>query len=138
MPTITNSIKQTLSESLYLYYSSVKNGDLETLSTLMTQESYYITLESLGFKRAFKDAEFKKTLKNIDSSKEDLHKAEEAISQNLRTNSTEHDVNVTDFESNGNDRITLHYSEDENPKKMYFSDSSGKWKIDYKAGRKLN
>ena len=138
MPIITNKIKKTLSESLYLYFSTIKNGDLAILATIMTQESYHITLESLGFKRAFKDVEFKKMLKNIDSSKEDLHKVEEAISHNLRANSIERDIDIVDFESNGTNRITLHYNEDRNPKKMYFSNSSGKWKIDHKAGRKIS
>jgi len=138
MPVITDNIKKTLSESLYLYYSTLKNGDLAVLSTIMTQESYHITLESLGFKRAFKDLEFKELLKNIDSSKEDLHRAEKIISCDLRADSIERNINVADFESNGNDRIILHYNEDGNPKKMYFSSSSRKWKINHKAGRKTS
>ena len=138
MPIITNNIKKTLSESLYLYYSTLTNGDLAILSTLMTEESYHITLESLGFKRAFKDVEFKKILKNIDSNRDDLSKVEKIVSHDLRVNSTEHNVDVVNFESNGDDRITLHYNEDKHKKKMYFSNSSGTWRIDYKAGRKTN
>ena len=138
MPIITNKIEKTLSGSLYLYYSTIKNGDLAILSTLMTEESYRITLESFAFKRAFKDAEFKKILKNIDSSKEDLSKVEEIISHDLRVNSIEHNISIVNFESNGNERITLHYKEDGNQKKMYFSNSTETWKIDHKAGRKIN
>ena len=138
MPIITTKIEKTLWGSLYLYYSTIQNGDLAILSTLMTEESYHITLESLAFKRAFKDPEFKKILKNIDSNKEDLSKVEKIISNDLRVNSIEHTINVTNFESNGSDRITLHYSENGHPKKMYFSNSSGEWKIDHKAGRRTS
>ena len=104
----------------------------------MIEESYHITLESFGFKRAFKDLEFKKILKNIDLSKEDLSKVEEIISHDLRVNSIEHTIDIVNFESNGDERITLHYKEDGNTKKMYFSNSSGTWKISHKAGRKVN
>lgn len=138
MSVITANSQESLSESLYLYYSSIKNGELAVLSTLMTEESYHITLESFAFKRAFKDAEFKKILKNIDSNKEDLSKVEEITSHDLRVNSIEHTIDIINFEENGNDRITLHYNENGHPKKMYFSNSSGKWKINYKAGRKRN
>ena len=40
-----------------------------------------------------------------------------------------------EFESKGSDRVTLCYTEDSHPKKLYLSSLLGEWKIDFKAGR---
>ena len=106
------------------------------LSTLMTDESYLITLETLGFKRAFKETHFKKLLKMAKEDADALQEVEEVLSSDLKRESRTHAVETVSFESKGPRRITLHYREDGHPKKLYFSSSDGAWKINYKAGRK--
>lgn len=93
-------------------------------------------LDSLGFKHAFNDSNFKLLLKNIHNEKLDLEKVENIISQDLKSESKDYQVKIINVEKTGPDRATLHYLENELPKKMYFSSSTGEWKIDYKAGRK--
>ncbi|QOY55311.1 hypothetical protein HUE87_03475 [Candidatus Sulfurimonas marisnigri] len=136
MLTINDNTKKTLKDSLVLYYDALSCGDLIKLSTLMTRESYLITLEVLGFKHAFRNDEFKKLFKNIDSDENSLQKVESLISNDLAHEKRKHLINVISFESKGTDRVTVHYIEDTHPKKQYFSFSSDGWKIDYKAGRK--
>lgn len=134
----TISQQERLSESLYLYYNSIKSGNLEQLKQIMTKESYLIILDSLCFKRAFKDPEIKALLHNIHSDESSLVKIEEIISEDLKNESKNHQIGIVNLEENGPNRAVLHYLEDKHPKKMYFSSSTGTWKIDYKAGRKIN
>jgi len=136
MPIITTPIRESLTRSLHAYYETLNRGDLEAQSTLMTKESYILNLEAFGFKRAFKDPQFKKLLKEIADNEGALKRVEALLSNDLAQEAREHEIAVLSFESKGPDRITLSYSEDGHPKKLYFSSSSGVWKIDYKAGRK--
>ena len=53
-------------EVVIRYYKALNSGDLESIKCLMTQQSYYMTLESLGLKLAFKDLSFKQELENIE------------------------------------------------------------------------
>lgn len=135
MLTIDNNTKNVLKDSLMLYYDALSCGDLIKLSTLMTRESYLITLEALGFKRAFRDDEFKKLLKQMDDDESSLQKVESLISNDLADEKRRYVINVVSFESKGTDRITIIYTENGHPKKQYFSFSNEGWKIDYKAGR---
>ena len=138
MSTINKSTQERLSKSLYLYYDAMKNGNLKSLSTVMTKESYLITLDSIGFKRALKDKEFKKLLKSIETNQSSLDQVEEILSTDLADKESDSKIEVTKFEPNGSERITLHYSENGHPKKFYFSLKLNEWKIDYKAGRKID
>lgn len=135
MSVINSSDKKMLENALYTYYCALKKGDLQTLCALMTHDSYLLTLETLGFKEAFKDKYFKKLLKTIEESEESLKEVEKVLSANLIKESRSHQIEVTNCESKGPTRITLNYREDGHPKKLYFSSSHGGWKIDYKAGR---
>jgi len=136
MTVIDNKTQDTLLEYLTLYYSALNSGDLELLSSIMTEESYLITLDSFGFKRAFGDKNFKQLLKDMHDDKLSLEKVENVLREDISKESKESKIDIIRYESNGSSRITLHYNEDVHPKKLYFSNSSGKWEIDYKAGRK--
>lgn len=135
MLTIEINIQEALAESLLLYYKSLECGDLETISTLMTQESYLVTVETLGFKRAFKDNEFRELLKQIGIDKKSLKKVEAILSNDLMNESRKYQLNIISFESKGFNRITINYNEGGVPKKLYFSLLNKEWKIDYRAGR---
>lgn len=138
MSTISDQVKTTLEASLYRYYDALKHGDMQTLSALMTRDSYHLTLESLGFKRAFKDPRFKSLLKSIDADAKALKEVESILSADLAAEARDHEIEPIDFESKGTERITLHFKEDGHPKKLYFSSPLGVWTIDYKAGRKTS
>ena len=138
MSTIDNNVKKILEAALYRYYDALKHGEMQTLSALMTRDSYHLTLETLGFKRAFKDARFKTLLKKIDEDAEALKEVENILSADLAAEAREHEIKPFDFESKGTDRITLHFKEDGHPKKLYFSSPLGRWTIDYKAGRQTS
>lgn len=133
---VNTETKETLTRALYSYYEALEKGDLEAESALMTKETYLITLEALGFKRAFKEPEFKKVLKNIDHDDASLKTVEIVLSADLAKEAREHEVALVSFDPKGPDRVTLRYTEDGHPKKINFSSSEGEWKIDSKAGRK--
>ena len=135
MSAIDEHIKETLKASLRSYYGALKKGELKTIAALMTKESYQLTLETLGFKRAFKDDHFRKLLKESAENGTALKEVEIRLGADLAKEAREHRTEVIRFEPNGPDRITLHYEEDSRPKKLYFSSSPSGWKIDYKAGR---
>lgn len=135
MSVVNEHDKEILTASLSSYYDALKKGDLKTISALMTRESYLLTLETLGFKRAFKDSGFKTLLKESAESDTAQKEVEIRLGADLAQEAREHRTEVIRFESKGSDRITLHYEEDSRPKKLYFSSSPSGWKIDYKAGR---
>ncbi len=135
MSAVNEQCKETLTASLCAYYDALNRGDLKTISALMTRESYQLTLETLGFKRAFKDDGFKTLLKKSAEDATALKEVERRLGDDLAQEARAHRIEVIRFESKGPDRITLHYEEDSRPKKLYFSSSPSGWKIDYKAGR---
>ena len=135
MQTINTDTKTTLTRSLHSYYEALNKGDLQAQSALMTKESYIITLGALGFKRAFRMVEFKDLLKKIGSDEASLRTVETVLSNDLAKEAREHEIALVSFDSKGPDRITVRYTEDGYPKKVYFSSSLGEWKINYKAGR---
>lgn len=135
MSVINSSDKKILENALYTYYDALKKGDMQTLSALMVRDSYLLTVETLGFKQAFKDEHFKKLLKAVGESEESLTEVEKTLSANLVEESRNHQIEVVGFELKGPTRITLNYREDGHSKKLYFSSSHGGWKINYKAGR---
>jgi len=119
------------------FYSSLYGGDLESVKHLMTQQSYFMTLESLGLKLAFKDLSFKEALENIEEDENFLQRVESGISQDLLTRSGHPQIDIQRVEPNGSDRMTVHYKEDGKVKNLYFSKEEDGWKINYYAGRKV-
>ncbi|MBU0720840.1 hypothetical protein KJ877_05815 [bacterium] len=132
---IDEKTQESLTGALFSYYENIRRGNLQVLSALMSEESYFITLESFGFRHVFKESAFKELLNNIGNDEASLKKVETVISDDLKKESREHTIEVVSFEPKAPERITLHYKEDGHPKKLYFSFSDGMWKIDYKAGR---
>ena len=137
MQIINTQTKETLTRSLLDYYETLSEGDLTRLASLMTKESYLTLLNAVGFKRSFKDKEFQQTIKKSGEDSASLEIVEAVLSSDLAEQSDQHEIALVSFESKGPNRITLHYSEDGHPKKLYFSSNSGAWKIDYNAGRKV-
>lgn len=120
------------------YYQALYDGDLKKLKAFMIEKSYYMTLESLGVKRAFKDAMFKNDLENIEEDSVSLEKVEESLSTELLSHRSTVKVEIGKVESNGINRKTVYYTEDGKVKNFYFSKEKDGWKINYYAGRKVD
>ena len=133
---IDTALEKKLVESLHLYYDSLRDADLKTLSSIMEKESYLTLLEMMSFKHVFHDSSFKTLLEAMENDVVALKKVEDVISSDLKERVNDTKVEVLSIEPRGSDRVTLHYTENEKPKKMYFSHSDNIWKIDSKAGRK--
>jgi len=137
MQVISTQTKERLTLSLLSYYETLSKGELKKLSSLMTKESYLTLIKALGFKRSFKDKEFQSTLKKSDKDQISLEIVEAVLSSDLAEEAKQHEIALVSFETKGPQRITVHYKEDDHLKKVYFSSTSGEWKIDYDAGRKI-
>jgi len=125
-------------EAVIRYYEALKCGDLESIKCLMTEQSYHMTLESLGLKLAFKDLSFKHELENIDEDKVSLEKVEQALSEELLSRHKSPDIIIAEIEPNGMSRKIVNYTEDGKVKKLYFSNEEDGWKINYYAGRRVD
>jgi len=102
----------------------------------MKKESYIFMLETFGFKRAFKDEHFETLLESMQSNETALREVQKTLSKDLKEEGRKANLGVVSYEKKGEERVTLHYTQDKNPKKMYFSKQGNIWKIDFKAGRK--
>ncbi|MBL6973261.1 MAG: hypothetical protein ISR67_02620 [Sulfurimonas sp.] len=133
---IDTALEKKLTESLHLYYDSLRSADLKSLRSVMEDESYFSLLEMMSFKHVFHDASFKVLLETMQSDALALKRVEDAVSSDLKKRVQGVKIKVRSLESKGSDRAALHYSENDNIKKMYFSYSEENWKIDSRAGRK--
>lgn len=125
-------------EAVSSYYQAIHCGDLESVKRLMTKQSYFMTLESLGLKLAFKDSVFKQELENIEENETSLEKVERKLSENLSSRDNSPEIKIVKVEPNGSERLTVHYTEDGKTKNLYFSKEKDEWKINYYAGRKVD
>ena len=119
------------------YYRLLYSGDLTNLSKIMTQSSYFLTLESFGLSLAIRDASFKELLDKIKDDTSSLKKAESMLSKDLAARQLSPKIEIVVTEENGVDRKSVHYHEDGQKKQLHFSKEDGEWKINYFAGRKL-
>ncbi|MBT8348714.1 MAG: hypothetical protein HKP62_04615, partial [Sulfurovum sp.] len=113
-------------------------GDLDAVKELMTEESYYMTLETFGLKLALRDPKFKAQLKKIKEDEEALVEVEDKLSFELISRRLSPVIEIQSTSMNGTKRQTIEYTEDEKTKRLYFSKEKNGWKINYYAGRKVN
>ena len=125
------------SDILNLYYTSLYSGDLCAVKELMTEESYYMTLETFGLRLALRDPKFKAQLKKIKEDEESLTEVENKLSFELISRKMSPVIEIKSTSWNGTKRQTIEYTEDKKMKKLYFSKEDG-WKINYYAGRKVD
>ena len=135
---MTNVNHKTLPEAVVLaYYGALGRGDLKSVESLMSTESYMMTLEVLCLKHTFNDNVFRLELKKI---REDLHaknRAEDILSNDLKKHPPVFNIVIKNTDKNGPDRVTVNYKENAKLKKLYltYTPQAG-WKIDYRAGRR--
>ncbi len=120
------------------YYKLLYGGDLSGVKELMTEDSYFMTLESFGLRLSFEDPQFKALLKEIKESKDSLEKVEQLLSKDLLKRDHAAKIEILDTEMNGKMRQTVNYKEADKVKKLYFSKEKDGWKINYYAGRKVD
>lgn len=124
-------------EIIALYYASLYNGDLSAVKSLMTHESYMMTLETFGLRLALRDPDFKAKLKKIEDDPESLAEVEKKLSSDLLSRNLSPEIEIVSVSKNGDKRETVEYTEDGKNKKLYFSKEEEVWKINYYAGRKI-
>jgi len=120
------------------YYDALYSGDLATVKACMTEVSYFMTLESFGLRLSFRDATFKTLLEKVQEDDVALKKVEDLLSKDLLSRKKTPKIEIQNIEDNGDKRQTIHYTEDEKPKRLYFSKEDNGWKINYYAGRKVD
>jgi hypothetical protein len=131
------SEKELLPESVvYRYYEAMAAGDLQRVKAHMVPSAYRMTLEAYGLQVAFRDPEFKSLLERSEEEPSALSRVERILSEVLRNKKRKPRIVWLETEVTGSDRRTVHYKEDGNPKKLYFSRTDRGWKIDYMAGRR--
>jgi len=125
-------------EIIALYYASLYKGDLSAVKSLMTQESYIMTLETFGLRLALRDPDFKAKLKKIEDDPAILAEVEKKLSSELLSRNLSPEIEIVSESKNGDKRETVEYTEDGKSKKLYFSKEEEGWKINYYAGRKVD
>ena len=124
-------------ELITLYYNALYSGDLPFVKSLMTEESYMMTLETFGLRLSLRDRDFKSKLKEIDENSVALAEVERELSDELVSRNKSPQIVVQDISWNGMRRQTVEYTEDGKLKRLYFSKEDDGWKINYYAGRKV-
>ena len=125
-------------EITILYYKLLYSGDLVGIKRLMTQTSYFMTLESFGLGLSFSDPYFKVLLKEIKENESSLKKVEELLSTDLVARTNNAKIKILNAEMNGEKRQTVNYTEADKMKELFFSKEKDGWKINYYAGRKVD
>jgi len=125
-------------EVVGLYYEALYNGDLCIVRELMTEKSYFMTLEAFGLRLSFRDAEFKKQLGKIEEDPASLATVESRLSADLLTRKPSPQIKIVSSSWNGHERQMVNYTEENKMKELYLSKEESGWKINYYAGRKVD
>jgi len=119
------------------YYDALYRGDLNAVKACMTEVSYFMTLESFGLRLSFRDDAFKSLLHKVQEDDAALKEVEALLSEDLLSREYTPKIEIQNIEENGDKRLTIYYTENEKPKRLYFSKEDNGWKINYYAGRKV-
>jgi hypothetical protein len=130
--------RQSPEKVVQAYYDAMETGALATVKSLMTKESYLMTLESFGLARSFRDPAFKTLLKQAGDDRKALQQVEKAISVDLKARDDVKKIVIGTTQSNGAGRVSVHFEENGRPKKLYLFEIDGQWLLDYKAGRRTH
>ncbi len=119
------------------YYDAMNEGDLVALEQSMVQESFDMDVQVYALSIALKDPDFHTILKQYANSQEAREIVKKEVVKKLRSRSKRavtalHEVKI------GSDRFMVRFMEDGKAKQLYLSKHETFWKIDYKAGRKMD
>jgi len=124
-------------EAVKTYYKAMNSADIEALKEIMVPSSFKITMEVWALSKALKDKSFAKKLKRYGTDKEIDLEVQEAVRTKLLHASPKE---ITDLRviALGKSRCMVRYKEDGKQKQLFTSLDKQVWKIDYKAGRKID
>jgi len=118
------------------YYDAIHEGDLEALAQVMVPESYDTTVKVCALSIAMNDTAFMKVLNVYDQSDEAKKIVEDAVVKKLKSRKPRK-ISGLKVIPNGEDRAIVGYFEEEKPRHLYLSRYGDLWRVDYKAGRKV-
>ena len=135
---ITQSLHTSPVELVIDYYDAYVKRDLSTLKKVMTARSYAMTLQALGLKLSFRDADFKSLLAKAEGDENALLHVEKRLMEEEAVVKKLPSIVIQTVADNGTKRKIVHYTENGKAKKLYFSQEDEAWKINYLAGRRAD
>ena len=127
----------TPTQAVRSYYEAMNHADIEHLNQVMIKSSFDLTIEVWALSKALKDKNFAKKLKSYGTDPKIDKEVKEAVHLKL-LHSTKKTVTAFKETFLGKSRCMVCYKEDGKDKQLYTSLHDKQWKIDYKAGRKVD
>ena len=119
------------------YYHAMNTADLVLLEKVMVKSSFDTTIEVWALSKALKDKEFHKILKAYGSDAKVDTEVKKAVQKKLLKSPVKDISDLVEIPL-GKSRCMVRYKEDGKKKQLYTSLHADEWKIDYKAGRKID
>jgi hypothetical protein len=128
---------ETPEETVKSYYYAMNHADIESLEQIMVKESFDMTIEVWALSVALKDKKFHAVLKQYGEDPKIDQEVKEVVRKKLKASPTK---TISDLKSTslGKTRCMIRYKEDGKTKQLFTSLHDTIWKIDYKAGRKVD
>lgn len=129
--------QDTPEEAVMSYYYAMNYADVELLQKVMVKSSFDMTIEVYALSVALIDKDFAKTLKNYTTSLKANKEVKEVVRKKLENTPAK---TISDLKSIplGKTRCMIRYKEDGKSKQLFTSMHQNIWKINYKAGRKID
>ena len=128
---------ETPEKAVTAYYDAMNNADIASLEKVMVKSSFDMTIEVWALSKALQDETFAKTLKQYGQSTKIDNEIRDVVRKKLQ-NSKPKIISELVSTSLGISRSIVRYKEDGKSKQLYTSFQNNGWKIDYKAGRKVD
>ncbi len=127
----------TPTQAVRSYYEAMNNADIERLNQVMMKSSFDLTIEVWALSKALKDKNFAKKLKAYGQDTTIDEEVRQAVHLKLLRSRKKM---ITELKETflGKSRCMVRYKEDGKDKQLYTSLHDKQWKIDYKAGRKVD
>jgi len=119
------------------YYYAMNHADIDLLEKVMVKESFDMTLQVWALSKALNDKAFSQLLKQYGNSVEIDVQVRDAVKEKLQNSPAK---TITDLIATplGGSRCMIRYKENGKDKQLFTSREQKVWKINYKAGRKVD
>jgi len=134
---VQGSHLSTPKEAVRSYYKAMNNADTEALHEIMVPTSFDITMEVWALSKALKEKNFAKKLKRYGTDMKIDAEVHEAVRYKL-LHASPKEISNLEVTALGKSRCMVRYEEDGKKKQLFTSLHEQGWKIDYKAGRKID
>jgi len=128
---------KTPKEAVRSYYNAMNSADIESLHKIMVPSSFEMTMEVWALSKALQNKAFAQVLKAYGKSPEINAQVHHAVQVKLQNSNPKLVANLIAIPL-GKSRCIVRYKEDGKEKQLYTSLHEKRWKIDYKAGRKVD